>query len=244
MAHATAKVLVAALIAICIQYPNSAMASPQIKIAIKLNDGKKVAFKGTRAQLFKKMQKQFKIRENLEEQIEDLRDCALIECNGSIEGDKNEEIAKLESDVEDITETISEITNSLYGPKADVAPDKPLTVKELKFFISEIEYRIGLLNIELETLNAGTNPALVEFLADFDNSYIARGNYSKEMAIDTFRNSLVSYINSLKKSIMGLRNVIADGNSEGITEMRMTEPPTLASIIRSMNENIKENANL
>lgn len=111
------------------------------------------------------------------------------------------------------------------------------------FFIKEVEYQIYLLEKELTSLRDRSNPALIAFLENFENTNYPKAGYSKEYAMETLDKNLEYQIKGLRKTILGLNNLIKDGNSEGISEMKITPTILLAETIAKTDENLGENLN-
>jgi hypothetical protein len=112
---------------------------------------------------------------------------------------------------------------------------------DFKFFITEVENQIYLLEKDLLSLRDGSNSALIAFLANFESTNFPKAGYSKEYAIETFEKNLEYQIRGLRKTILGLNNLIKDGNPEGITEMKITPTILLAEAIAKTDENLGEN---
>lgn len=241
----TTTALVLALL-ICIGHsPSFADSKKQLKIVVKLSATETITLKGSKSQLAKRLRLEAREREDVIQQIKTIEACKNQNCSPQDDSDA-EEVSNGRIDLEkqeiESTKIISALAKSIYGPKAEDASNlAPLTKADFTFFIREVEYQIYLIEKELTSLRDRSSPALIAFLADYENTNYPKAGYSKEYAIETFKKNLEYQIRGLRKTILVLNNLIKDGNSEGTSEIKITPTILLAEMIATGNQNLGEN---
>ena len=241
----TSTALVLALL-ICIgQSPSFAESKKQLKVVIKLNAKETITLKGSKSQLAKRLRLEAQEREEVIQQIKTIEACKNQNCSLQDDSDA-EEVRNGRIDLEkqeiESTKIISALAKSIYGPKTEDASNlTPLTKADFKFFIKEVDYQIYLIEKELTSLRDRSHPALIAFLANFENTNYSKAGFSKEYAIETLDRNLEYQIRGLRKTILGLNNLIKEGNPDGIIEMKSTPAILLAEIIATGNQNLGEN---
>jgi len=198
-------------------------------IKISLPSGDTMVLRGSKTELFRKLQSESQKRNLLEKKI---AECETKDCE------------VLEEEYEDSEAAVEAITKSLYSKAADASMLSPITKAEFKFFASEVRFQINLVEKEIEELKDLTHPYLASYLASFEGSYMFKGGHSRQSSVEAFMGGLTDQLRFFKKVLPGFERLSTARNVEGILEINISPRRSLEEIIKTTEENMKSNLRL
>jgi hypothetical protein len=198
-------------------------------IKIALPSGDKMVLKGSKSDLFKKLQSESQKRNSLEKQI---AECEPDACEN------------LEEEYEDSEAAVEAITKSLYTKAADASLLSPITKAEFRFFASEVKFQIKLVENEIQELKDLTHPYLITYLASFEGSYMFKGGHTRQSSMEAFMNGLTDQIRFFNKTLPYFERLSTTKNVDRVLEINISPRRSLEEIIKSSEETMKANLRL
>jgi hypothetical protein len=227
----TLKILMVCAISLNLGVMTSEAAPKKKALVIKISlpSGDTIVLRGSKTELFKRLQTESQKRNLLEKK---LAECDPVDCE------------VLEEEYEDSKAAVEVITKSLYSKAADASLLSPITKSEFKFFASEVRFQINLVEKEIQELKNLTHPYLAGYLASFEKSYMFKGGYTRQTSVEAFMGGLTDQLRFYKKVLPGFERLSTAKNTEGIVEINISPRRSLEEIINSTEENMKSNLRL